>query len=614
MSSLPFQSMPQMLKVNAGRYAGRSAISYKKDGVWIALSYAHFYERVLMAARGLRKAGLQPGERVAIFSENRAGWSIADLAVQVAGGITVPIYATNTAEQAAYVINHAGARIVFVSTRLQYQKIFQVRQQLPGMEQIYSFERFLGERDLPVYTLYQLSEVSYPLAPAEKLDLEAAIDAIAADDLITIIYTSGTTGVPKGVMLTQGNMLFDAQAGLGQLGGLGAEEVFLSFLPLSHVLERTAGYYAALMSGCHVAFAESVDKVVENIAEVRPTLMVSVPRLFEKIYSRIYENAHQLPPAKRRLFHWAVETGRQYVAQVEVAGKPAGGLLRLRHGLAEKLVFAKIRARFGGRLHSCISGGAPLDRKINEFMWILGIATYEGYGLTETSPALTLSAPGSVRFGSVGRALEQTELKLAADGELLARGPQVMRGYYRDAAATAEVLQDGWLATGDIARIDSDGYVFIVDRKKEIIVTAGGKNIAPQPLENELKLDKFISQALVYGDRRPYLTALLTANLERLLELAHEEKLNYFDVEDLIAHQRVRELFAERVAAVNARLPSYETIKKFVILSHDFTIEGGELTPTLKLKRKIIIEKYREKIDQLYFENGREPLANGGTP
>lgn len=611
MKTVPFKSIPQMLKTNAVRYAANPAISYKKGGKWVVLDYAHFYERVLMAARGLRKAGMQPGDRVAIYSENRAGWAIADLAIQAAGGITVPIYATHTAEQAAYVLNHSGARIAFVSTRIQYQKLFEVRQDLTQVEQVFSFERFLGERQLPVYTLYQLSEVSHPLTAAEKSDLEAGIERIETDDLITIIYTSGTTGVPKGVMLTQGNMLFDAWYGVQRLGGLDAHDVFLSFLPLSHVLERTAGYHAALMNGCHVAFAENVDKVVENLAEVRPTTMVSVPRLFEKIYSRIHEGVHQMHPLKRWMFHRAVDVGRAYVGCRILEGRSTG-LLGVRYRLADRLVFRKIRARFGGRLKSCICGGAPLDGTIGEFMWILGIPTFEGYGLTETSPALTLNAPGEVRFGSVGRALEQTELRLAPDGELLARGPQVMRGYYQDEAATQATFAEGWLCTGDIARIDDDGFVHIVDRKKEIIVTAGGKNIAPQPLENELKLDKYISQAFVHGDRRPYLTALLTPNIERLLELAQTEQLDYFDIDGLVAHHRVQELFAERVAAVNARLPSYETIKKFVVLAHDFSIEGGELTPTLKLKRKVIDEKYRDRIDALYLDNGRESLANGG--
>ncbi len=611
MERVPYQTIPEMLKINAGRYAGKTAISYKKDGAWLSLSYAHLYERVLMAARGLRKVGIGQGDRVAIFSENRAGWAITDLATQVVGGITVPIYATNTAEQAAYVLNHSGARIAFVSSRIQYEKLFSARDQLPQLDQVFSFERFMGEREMPVYTLYQLSEVSHPLTDDEKDQLEAGIDRVAPEDLITIIYTSGTTGVPKGVMLTQANMVFDAWYGLKQLGGLKSDDVFLSFLPLSHVLERTAGYHAALMSGCQIAFAESVEKVVENIAEIRPTTMVSVPRLFEKIYSRIYENVHLMPPPKRRMFHKAVEIGRQYVHRKYIERQPTG-MLGISHRIADRLVFRKVRQRFGGRLRYCISGGAPLDKTINEFMWTIGVPTFEGYGLTETSPALTLNNAEAIRFGSVGKVIEQTEVKTAQDGELLVRGPQVMKGYYLDEKTTRETFEDGWFKTGDIARIDEDGYVYIVDRKKEIIVTAGGKNIAPQPIENELKLDKYISQAFVSGDKRPYLVAVLTPNLERLIEYAHEKNLNYFDVEDLVSNNQVRELFEQRVAAVNGALPSYETIKKFVIVARDFSIEGGELTPTLKLKRKVIYEKYKEKIDRMYLENGREQNNNGG--
>jgi long-chain acyl-CoA synthetase len=605
-----------MLKTNAARFAGRPAVSFKKGGKWIVLNYDHLYERVLMAARGLRKAGVRPGDKVAILSENRVGWAIADLGIQAAGAVTVPIYATNTPGQIEYVLNHAEAKIVFVSSRLQYEKLLKVREQIPGVELAISYEQFLGEKELPVYTLQQLSEVSHTLTVEEKQVLEAEIERITPDDLITIIYTSGTTGVPKGVMLTQFNMLFDAWAGVNRLGGVQPGEVFLSFLPLSHVLERTAGYHAALLSGAHVAFAESVEKVVENIAEVQPTVMVSVPRLFEKIYSRIYENVHQLPAAKKRLFHWAVEVGREYVDRRYIRRQPTGRL-GMQYRLADRLVFHKIRQRFGGRLRFFISGGAPLDKTINEFMWTIGIPTFEGYGLTETSPALTLNALNENRFGSVGRCLEQTELRIAEDGELLARGPQVMQGYYKNPAATAETIRDGWLYTGDIAKIDDDGFVYIVDRKKEIIITAGGKNIAPQPIENELKLDKYISQAFIYGDRKPYLAALLTPNLERLLELAQQEKLNYFDVEDLVANQRVRRLFAERINQVNEKRPSYETIKKFAILPYDFSIEGGELTPTLKLKRKVIYDKYRERIEGLYLEdvngaNGQEKIQNGG--
>lgn len=587
----------------AEQYAEQPAVSYKRDGSYVTLSYERLYQRVLMAARGLRKAGLQPGDRVAILSENRAGWVIADLGTQAVRGITVPIYATNTPEQVEYVINHSGAEIVFVSNRLQYEKLLAIREKIPGVRHVFSFERFLAQPELPVYTLYQVSEISHPLTADEQSEIEAEIEQIGSDDLITIIYTSGTTGVPKGVMLTQANMLFDAHFGVSRLGGIERRETFLSFLPLSHVLERTAGYHAALLNGCHIAFAESVEKVVENIVEVRPTMMVSVPRLFEKIYSRVYENVHLMNPVKRKMFHSAVEIGREYIYCKYVDQKKTG-LLGVKYRLADRIVFKKIRARFGGRLRLCLSGGAPLDKTINEFMWIIGIPTFEGYGLTETSPAVTLNSFQQIRFGSVGRPLEQTEAKLAADGELLLKGPQVMQGYYRNSEATADVLKDGWLSTGDIARIDDEGYLYIVDRKKEIIVTAGGKNIAPHPIENELKLDKYISQAFVFGDRRPYLVALVTPNLERLLEFAHHENLNYFDLDDLVTNDKVHELFKERIAVVNAKLPPYETIKKFVILPREFSVEGGELTPTLKLKRKVILEKYREKIDSLYQAAG----------
>ena len=615
--SLPYRSIPQMLQINADKYAVRPAISFKKGGGYLTLNYQQFYTRVLMTARGLRKAGMQQGDKVAIFSENRAGWVIADLGIQCALGISVPIYATNTGAQAAYVINHSGAKIVFVSDRLQYEKLLAVRDQIPQVELVFSFERFLGERHLPVYTLYQLSEISHPIKDDEKQQIEELIASITPEDLITIIYTSGTTGEPKGVMLTQYNVAINAWYGLQRAGEIGMSGTFLSFLPLSHVLERSAGYYAVLMSGGHIAFSEDAGKVVENILEVKPTAMVSVPRLFEKIYSRIYENVHQMSPLKRQMFHKAVETGRQYIYQKYVKRQPTG-LLGLKYRIYDKLIFRKIRNRFGGSLEFFISGGAPLDKTINEFMWIIGIPVLEGYGLTETSPAVTLNSLDEIRFGSVGRPLNETEFKLAEDGELLAKGPQIMRGYYRDEKATKEAFVDGWFKTGDIARIDDEGYVYIIDRKKEIIVTAGGKNIAPQPLENALKLDKYISQAYIHGDKKPYLVALLTPNLERLIEFAHAKQINYLGVDDLVANHQVQQLFADRIAQFNKNLPAYETIKKFVLLPREFSTEGGELTPTMKLKRKVIYDAYQGKIEQLYLHNGNgrsgQPQSdNGGT-
>lgn len=596
-----YQSIPAMLKAVAEKHSTLSAVSFKRHNQYITLSYERLYERVLMAARGLRKMGVRPGARLAILSENRTGWVLADLAIQSIRAITVPIYATNTAEQVAYVVEHSGAEVVFVSNRNQYEKLLLVHEQIPQLRMAVSFDRFLGSDKLPLLSLYQLSEISHPLTEDEKNEIEEEISQITPEDIATVIYTSGTTGRPKGVMLSHFNFLFDAYYGVTKLGGMQPVETFLSFLPLSHVLERTAGYYAPLMFGSHIAFAESVDKVVENIVEIRPTMMVSVPRLFEKIYSRIYENVHLMNPLKRKLFHKAVEVGHKYIYCKYIEGKTAG-FLNFQYQLMDHLVFKKIRQRFGGRLKLCISGGAPLDKNINEFLWIIGIPICEGYGLTETSPAVTLNSIRAVRFGSVGQLLDKTEAKLADDSELLLKGPQVMQGYYRDEEATREVFEDEWLKTGDIGRIDDDGFIYIVDRKKEIIVTAGGKNIAPQPIENELKIDKYISQAFVYGDRRPYLVALVTPNLERLIEYAHQENLNYFDMEDLVANEKVRALFAERIEAVNQNLPRYETIKKFNIVARDFSIEGGELTPTLKLKRKVIYEKYKDKIDTLYFD------------
>jgi long-chain acyl-CoA synthetase len=603
MDLISYQSIPAILRENAGKFGAKTAISYKKKGVYTSLTYAEFYERVLLLARGLGKAGVQPGDKVAIFSENRLGWAISDFGIQAARGITVPIYATNTGKQAAYVINHSEAKVVFVSTKGQYEKLLAIKDKIPNVELVVSYERFMGCRTFPVYSQYQLSDIEAPLTPAEKETIEKQIDSIRHEDIITIIYTSGTTGVPKGVLLTQYNILYDCEYGMRQLGGMGNNETFLSFLPLSHVLERTGGYYAALLSGNHIAFAEDAKKVLDNMVEIRPTVMVSVPRLFEKIHSRIYDSVHQASPFKRNLFHYAVKVGSRYIQARYIDKKPVG-LLGLQYRFFDRLVFSKVRDRFGGRLKYFICGGAPLDKTINEFMWILGMPVFNGYGLTETSPAATLCSLDEVRFDSVGKAFYGVELKLAEDGELLIRGPIVMQGYYKNPEATRETIEDGWLKTGDIATIDKDGFVYIIDRKKELIVTAGGKNIAPQPLENDLRLDKYISQAIVFGDRKPYLVALVTPDIERLLDFTKEEKIEYLDIDELVKSDKIKALFEARIAAINKQLPPYKTIKHFALIATDFSIEGGELTPTLKLKRKEIHKKYREIVEELYVQNG----------
>lgn len=601
MEKMVYQSVPDMLRSNAQKFSSRLALKYRKQGVFVTLTYAAYYERVLMVSRGLGKMGVKPGDRIAILSENRAGWVIADMGILCTGSITVPIYPTNTPEQIEYMINHSGAKIVFVSGKFQYGKLLKVRENIPGLELVVSFERFLGDPSLPVTTFYQLSEIDSPITAEEKSEIETVIDRIKPEDMLTLIYTSGTTGVPKGVMLSHNNILTNTHYLTLQSGVIDENDVLLSFLPLSHILERTAGYYMTIRNGALMAFADSIEKVPENMVEIKPSVMVSVPRLFEKIYHRIFENAHQMSPLKRALFHWAVAVGKKYVVATYLEKRPSTEL-NLKYAVADRLIFSKVRAKFGGNMKMFCCGGAPLDKTINEFFWVIGIPIFEGYGLTETSPALSFNSYDHIRFGSVGVAMEETEFKIAEDGEILVKGPQVMLGYYNDPAATAEAIQDGWFKTGDIGHIE-DGFMFITDRKKELIITAGGKNIAPQPLENELKMDKYVSSAFVHGDRKPYLTALIVPNLERLLEFAKEKHINYYDLDDLVMHEPVQKLFDQRLADINSRLPPYETIKKFVLLPHDFSIEGGELTPTLKLRRKVIYEKYKHRIEDLYIDH-----------
>jgi long-chain acyl-CoA synthetase len=600
MKNVPFKSVPDMLRSNAVRFDERLALKYRKLGKFVTLTYGGYYERSLMVARGLAKMQVSRGDRIAILSENRAGWVIADMGILILGAVTVPIYATNTPEQIEYMLNHSGAKIVFVSSRLQYAKLLKVRERIPRVELVVSFERFLGDPLLPVCTFLQLSEIDDPVTPEEKRELEAVIDRTGPDDLLTIIYTSGTTGVPKGVMLSHGNILFDAWYAIRKSEALASGEIFLSFLPMSHIFERTAGYYIAIMNGSLLAFADSIEKVAENMAEIKPTVMVCVPRLFEKIYSRIFENVHKMPLLKRTLFHLALEIGKEYVTAKYIT-KQVGTLLTLKYRLADHLIFSKLRQKFGGSLKFFCSGGAPLDSTINEFFWVIGIPVLEGYGLTETSPIISLNNHDHVRFGSVGTAIEETEVKTDANGEILVRGPQVMLGYYKDPEGTAAAMQDGWFRTGDIGRIE-DNFIYITDRMKEVIITAGGKNIPPQPIENMLKLDKYISSAYVYGDRKPYLTALIVPNLERLLDFARDKRIHYYDIDDLVIHEPVVKLLEQRIAEINKKLAQFESIKKFVLLPRDFSIEGGELTPTLKMRRKIIFEKYRDKIEGMYTE------------
>lgn len=599
--TLPYNSIGEMFVKQVEKFPKKPALMYKEGGKYKPITYEEYFTLSLKVARGLKKRGVVKGDRVSILAENSHNWVITDMACQLLGAVSVPIYATNTPEQIEFILNNCEAKGIAVSTLQQYNKLLEIKDKLKHIEFVFSFEVFEGNKDLPVLNISQFGEYSSDISEKEKEEILKATKDVKLEDLATIIYTSGTTGIPKGVMLTHSNLLWDAYLGIKKAGFVKENDVFLSFLPLSHSLERTAGYYIAIMSGVTIAYAESIEKVPENVKEVRPTAMVSVPRLFEKVYHRVFEDVHNMSYFKKNLFHKAINVGRRYVYKKYIEKKSPGfdGIL---WKIYNKLVFNKIKESLGGRIRFFISGGAPLGVEVNEFFWSIGLPIFEGYGLTETSPAICLNTIDKIKFGSVGTLFEMTEAKLEDDGELLVKGPMIMKGYYKAPEETKKVLKDGWLSTGDIAKIDEEGFIFIVDRKKELIVTAGGKNIAPQPIENLLKLDKYISQAYIYGDRKPYLVGLVVPNFERLIEWAKENKINFFDMEDLVHNSKVIKLYGERIKLVNDKLPRYETLKKFRVLCKPFSIETGELTPTLKIKRRVIYKKYKDFIECLYYE------------
>ncbi len=605
-SELKYQSIGHLLKTQAEKFGEKVALMFKKDGIYHSMTYSEFFNYALKVARGLRNDGVIKGDRIAILAENSHFWAISDMACHMLGAVVVPIYATNIPEQIEYILNNCEAKAIFVSTQNQYRKLPEIKDKLEHIKHIYSFEGIKADEKLPVKHISSLAEISKELANEEKKEILGELDKVTLEDLATIIYTSGTTGVPKGVMLTHANLLWDAYLGIKKTQFLSSDDIYLSFLPLSHSFERTVGYYIGIMVGLSIAYAESIEKVPENIKEVRPTVMISVPRLFEKIYHRIFEDVHNMNYIKKSLFHKAVNIGKNYVYKKYIY-KKSPGIDEILWKIANAVIFKKIKETLGGRIRFFVSGGAPLGKEVNEFFWSVGLPIFEGYGLTETSPAICINTYDKIKFGSVGTVFDKTEVKTEEDGELLVKGPMVMKGYYKAPEETRKVIKDGWFRTGDIAKIDEDGFIFIIDRKKELIVTAGGKNIAPQPIENLIKLDKYISQAYVYGDRKPYLVALIVPNFERLIEWAKDKGISFFDMEDLVHNSEVIKLYGERVKLVNSKLARYETIKKYRVLCKQFDIETGELTPTLKLKRRVIYAKYKDFIENLYDESSDNP-------
>jgi long-chain acyl-CoA synthetase len=582
------------------RYQKPDALQVKVSGRYEPISHTTLFSRVRHTAIGLAELGVRHGDRVVLLSENRPEWAIADYACLASGVTDVPIYPNETSEAAAYIIRDSGAVAAFVSTGEQAAKIAEIRGECPMLKHVIGFSdvRLPGTD----HTLLELeAKGAAVLTPEREDEFRHAALAVEPDHLATIIYTSGTTGKPKGVMLTHDNLYSNVMAAKAVIPFSGAD-ICLSFLPLSHVFERMAGHYLMMETGTSIAYAESIDTVPVNLAEVRPTLVLSVPRLYEKMYARVLENALAGSVVKKQIFFWARRVADRW-ADETLAGRKPRGLLAAQYGVAQHLVFSKLKERTGGRLRYFVSGGAPLAPEINKFFFAAGLVILEGYGLTETSPVICVNTPEHFRIGTVGPPIPGVEVRIAGDGEILTRGPHVMKGYYGMPDATRDAIDaDGWFFTGDIGTLEHD-FLRITDRKKDIIVTAGGKNIAPQPIENEIKTNKYVSQVVMIGDKRKFPVVLVVPNWEQLEKWARYKNLIWTDHAQMLAMPTVQAKMEKEIFAKTAHLARFEQPKKVGLLEHDFTVERGELTPTLKVKRRVVDRTYRTVIDELYRED-----------
>ncbi len=588
-----------MFFARAAKYSTKCVLKVKREGRYRDISWWELESKVKEFGYGLISLGLEAAAKVGLLSENRPEWAYADLAILSIGYVDVPIYTTDVPPQIQYILSNSESKMAIVSNEEQLQKILAIKSNLPQLKKVIVFDPPKEIKDSDVISFESVVQLGKENAAKVREEFEIRSHAVKKDDLASIIYTSGTTGPPKGVCLTHDNFLSNCRSSADLLP-LGENDLNLSFLPLSHVFERMAGYYFPLFLGGSIAYAENMDSVPQNLREVRPTVVCAVPRFYEKMESNIMNAIAQSPPAKQKIFNWALK-----VAKVRTDAKLnkiwPSPFICAQYLIAKKFVFSKLRQAVGGRLKFFISGGAPLSKELAEFFYALGILILEGYGLTESSPVISCNNVNAFEFGSVGKPINDVEVKIAPDGEILARGPNVMKGYYKNEQATKETIDsDSWLHTGDIGFIDEEGYLHITDRKKDIIITAGGKNIAPQNIEILIKSDSYIQEVVLYGDKRPYITALVVPNFDALKGLALRQGIPYITVDELVRHPKVYEFYAKRVEEKQKDLARYEKIKKFVLLDRNLTIESGEITPTLKVKRKAVSEKYKEIFDKMY--------------
>ncbi|HOI31055.1 MAG TPA: long-chain fatty acid--CoA ligase [Melioribacteraceae bacterium] len=596
-----FKTIPQLFNIitqEFGKGKERPVLKYKVDEKWNDITYDQLYEETVNLACGLAAFGVKKEDKVAIIAENRPEWVYADMAILGLGAIDVPLYPISTSESLEYILNNSESVGIFVSNKFQLNKVLKVRGNCKNLKFIIVMNNSERGSEKDVYSLLDVQNKGREFRKEQPNYFNQTSSMCTENQLCTIIYTSGTTGEPKGVMLTHKNIVSNIKAA-HEIFHIDENDVFLSFLPLCHIFERMGGYYTAFSCGGIIAYAESIEKIANNMSEIKPTIMTAVPRLFERMYSRIKKNVESQPEKKQKIFNWAIETGKEYMV-AKKSGHPVPIMLSLKRKLADKLVFGKLRERTGGRLRFFISGGAALSRELGIFFDAAGILIIEGYGLTESSPVITANRLNDYKFGTVGKPLPGVEVKIAKDGEILAYGPNIMQGYYKNKRDTEDTIKDGWLHTGDIGVFDAEGFLIITDRKKHLFKTSGGKYIAPTPIENMFLASKYIDQFIIIGDRRMFITALIVPDYEALKEYADANRIQYSNVDELVKMKQIYELLDKELGEFQKKLAAFERIRKFAILDKPFTIEGGELTPSLKVKRKVIEERYKDLIEDMY--------------
>ncbi|MBI5463815.1 MAG: long-chain fatty acid--CoA ligase [Ignavibacteriales bacterium] len=598
--AIPFTTISEMFERITKKFGSdtRPLLMHKVDGMYRGISYNEYRRNVELFACGLASLGLKKGDKVGIISENRPEWVIADMAIVCLGAVNVPVYPTLTPKQLEFIFSDSGVKVVIASNSFQLNKVLKIQSKIKTLKRVILITEKGAVEDSrvigfsKVYDLGQEYERQHPNFFSETMTKPKP------EDLLTIIYTSGTTGNPKGVMLTHNNLVTNIIAS-AQVIPFGPEDTLLSFLPLCHSFERMAGYYTAMACGATVAYAESIESVRDNLLEVHPTVVTTVPRLFERIHSRITKQIDNSPAARQKVFHWAVAVGRAF-ARAKRRGS-ISPILKAQHALASKIVYSKLKERTGGRIRFFVSGGAALPRELGEFFEAIGITIIEGYGLTETSPVLTVNRLDDFKFGAVGKAIPGIEIKIAEDGEILAKGPNIMSGYFNNKKATDEVIdRQGWFHTGDIGMFDSEGHLVITDRKKHLFVSSGGKNIAPQPIENLFLQSKYIDQFILIGDGRMFCSAIIIPEFDILKDYAQSAGVKFHDEADLVQLEEIRNLFGSEIERLQKDLANYERVRRFELLPQALTVEGGEITPTQKVKRKVVEQKYAGLIERMY--------------